>query len=262
MTAISRTMLAVAAALGAGLAVLLGWRLLGPEPTFDPDSALTDQCDDVPDTAERMSFTASDGMTLGGALIGPEGAEVGVVLRQGAGQTICQWLPWAGEVADATGARVLLFDRRGRGSSPGEGNLSAEPDDVVAAMEILKQEGTRRIALAGSSMGNSVMFSAVDRLDSPPCAVISISPVLTSGGVNGRPMERLPANIWIAWEGQSSGVGSEAALIQGRAQDQGLPAPQLLEVDTGDHSIGLVTKHAEVREFLVSAVRSCAGDDQ
>jgi pimeloyl-ACP methyl ester carboxylesterase len=213
-----------------------------------------------------MSFMAGDGTTLGGALIGPEGAEVGVVLRQGAGQTICQWLPWAGEVADATGARVLLFDRRGRGSSPGEGDLSAEPDDVVAAMDILKQEGTRRIALAGSSMGNSVMFSAVDRLDSPPCAVVSISPVLTSGDghgtVDGTPMERLPANIWIAWEGQNSSVGSEAALIQDRAHDQGLPAPQLLEVNTGDHSIGLVDKHAEVRDFLVSAVRSCAGVNQ
>lgn len=94
------------------------WRVLGPEPTYAPDSPLAEQCDDVPATARRVTLRAEDGFELGAATVGPADAPVGVVLRQGAGQTICQWLPVADRVAADTGARVLLFDRRGFGSSP------------------------------------------------------------------------------------------------------------------------------------------------
>ncbi|MEZ5191927.1 MAG: hypothetical protein R2734_05105 [Nocardioides sp.] len=37
-------------------------------------------------------------------LVGPPDAAYGVVLRQGASQTICEWLPWAGDVAEQAGA--------------------------------------------------------------------------------------------------------------------------------------------------------------
>ena len=88
-------------------------------------------------------------------------------------------------IAEETGARVLLFDRRGRGSSPGEGNLSAEPGDTAVAVERLREDGVRRVVLAGSSMGNSIMFSAVPDLAPAPCAVVSISPVLVSSDGHG-----------------------------------------------------------------------------
>jgi pimeloyl-ACP methyl ester carboxylesterase len=245
------------------LGALVGWRLLDPARTYEPDSQLADQCDDVPGAAERITLVGKDGVELGGAVVGPEGADVGVVLRQGAGQTICQWLPWAGDVADATGARVLLFDRRGSGSSPGDANLGAEPDDVLTAVKLLNDEGTTQVALAGSSMGNSVMFTALDRMASAPCAVVSISPVLTAsdghGTVDGTVMDRLPANVWLTWEHENSAIMSNAELILSRSRDEGLPTPNVLEVDTGDHSIGLVNKHPEVRDFLVEAVRSCQG---
>jgi pimeloyl-ACP methyl ester carboxylesterase len=246
----------VVAVLGA-----VAWRLLDDPPTYDPDTALSEQCDDVPSAAERVTMSRGDGMILGAALVGPEDAEIGVVLRQGAGQTLCQWLPWAGEVAEATGARVLLFDRRGQGSSPGESDLTAEPADLAGAAELLRRRGMDDVALVASSMGNSVMFSALGRLPTPPCALVAISPVLVSsdshGTVDGTSMAGLPDNVWVTWEEQNGDVADNADLIQSRASDLGVPAPRLLPVDTDDHSIGLVHNHDEVRDFVVDAIDSC-----
>jgi hypothetical protein len=78
------------------VAAFVGWRLVTSDTTYDPDTPLADQCDDVPSGASRVTVKADDGRTLGAALVGPRTASVGVVLRQGAGQTICDWLPWAG----------------------------------------------------------------------------------------------------------------------------------------------------------------------
>jgi pimeloyl-ACP methyl ester carboxylesterase len=247
----------------AGVVVLtaFAWRLLDDPPTYDPKTALTEQCDGVPDDAERIMLSRPAGMTLGAALVGPPGARVGVVLRQGAGQTICQWLPWAGDLAEATGARVLLFDRRGRGSSPGEADLTAEPADLADAVGLLRNRGVDEVGLVASSMGNAVAFSALGRLSPQPCVVVAVSPVLTAsdsvGTVDGTSMERLIDNVWVAYEEQNDSIVAGADLIESRADEMGLPPPQLLPVDTADHSIGLVQNHDEVRDFVVDAIGSC-----
>src|SRR5262245_24662167 len=247
----------------AGAVVVIGvvaWRLLDDPPAYDPDTALSEQCDDVPAGAERVTLSRDDGITLGAALDGPADAKVGAVLRQGAGQTICQWLPWAGDLADATGARVLLFDRRGQGSSPGESDLTAEAADLASGAALLRRRGINDVALVGSSMGNSVTFSALDQLP-PPCALVAISPVLVSsdshGTVDGTAMPALPDSVWVTWEQQNGDIVANADPIRARADARGGPAPQLLPVDTGDHSIGLGENHDEVRDFVVDAIDSC-----
>ena len=262
----SRPAILLAAAMAAGVltaAGMVGWRLTAPEPPVPPDTPLTEQCAEVPSGAERITLTAADGAVLGGALLGPREAEVGVVLRQGASQRICEWLPWAGALVERTGARVLLFDRRGRGSSPAADGLVAEPGDTVLAVRRLRQSGQRRVALVASSMGNSVMFATLPLLPEPPCAVISVSPVLTaadaSGVVDGGRLRSLPANLWVTWEQGNPGIAAEAGRIVAAARSQQLPAPRQLAVDTDQHSRQLVLNHREVQDFLVEGVGSCAG---
>jgi pimeloyl-ACP methyl ester carboxylesterase len=239
----------------------LGWRLVTGDSTYDPQTPLADQCGDIPHDATRVTIKRDDEMTLGGALVGPSDAEVGVVLRQGAGQTICDWLPLADIVARHTGARVLLFDRRGRGSSPGEGDLTAEPGDLVAAVDLLRQQGADRVALVGSSMGNSVTFAALDELSPQPCALVSISPVLVAsdshGTVDGRADVPYPREVWITWEEQNPSIAANVELIRARARHQHIPPPHLHGVDTYDHSIQLVDNHQDVRAFILQAVHSC-----
>jgi len=243
-------------------AAVVGWRLVSADPTYDARTPLADQCHDVPDGAERVDLKGDGGFTLGGAVVGPSDALVGVVLRQGASQTICDWLPWAGAVAERTGARVLLFDRRGAGSSPGDADLTAEPGDLADAVALLRRQGAHRVAVVGSSMGNSVTFAALDTLRPAPCALVAVSPVLVSsdshGTVDGRQADRYPPSLWLTWEEQNPAIVADVAHIRARARDQQNPAPHLHGVDTHDHSIRLVEEHGDVRAFLLQAIRSCS----
>ncbi|MFN8193557.1 MAG: alpha/beta hydrolase [Nocardioidaceae bacterium] len=258
MTPRGRRLLAVVVVLVLVGGAYAGWRVWqGRGATVPPDASLTEQCREVPSSAQRITLTASDGEILGGALVGSEDATVGLVLRHGASQTICDWLPWAGSVADSAGVRVLLFDRRGFGSSPGTPSLSAEPGDTVLAVDRLRQEGVDRVLTMASSMGNSVMFSALPDLPEKPCGVISVSPVLRSGdaggSVDGSRIAGLPDNLWVTWE---SGNPSIVANAQ-RVLDAAGPGAHAHAVDTTDHSIVLVDNHADVRDFLAEAAASC-----
>ena len=255
-----RRVVAVVAAAGLALliavvAVIAVQRLRG-NPTYPVDTPLADQCNGAPADATRLVLDADDGFRLGAALVGPPDATTGLVLRQGAGQTICEWLPLAVRIAEETGARVLLFDRRGRGSSPGEGNLPAEVGDTLTAIGWLRDHGAERVGLMASSMGNSVMFAALPGIDPAPCVVASVSPVLVSGDgngtVDGTGLSALPDNVWVVAETQNDAVASYAERVVAAAGTD-----HYLAIDTDAHSFGLVRDNPEAADFLVAAVASC-----
>lgn len=226
-----------------------------------PSASLADQCGEVPNLAERVVLRSDDGVELGGAVVGAPGATTGVVLRHGASQTICHWLPWAADVAAASNVRVLLFDRRGTGSSSGESNLAAEPGDVAVAVAWLRANGVGEVALMGSSLGNAAMFAALPALQPAPCTVISVSTLLPAPGpggtVDGGELDSLPVNVWLTWETGNAAYADQAQQVIERQAAAGRPAPRQLAVDTTDHSIALVTNHREVRAFLREAIESC-----
>ncbi|WP_110241714.1 alpha/beta hydrolase [Nocardioides gilvus] len=249
-------LLAVVTAVAAPL-VLDRWR---GDATSSADAHLSDQCREVPTSASRVTLTAADGRRLGAASVGDADATTTVVVRHGASQTLCNWLDWAEEVADEQGVRVLLFDRRGEGSSPGDPGLASEPDDLVAAVTLARQEGAEEIVLVASSMGNSVAFSALPALEAegqPVCAVISISPVLASGPLDARSPAPLPATTWVTWESRNTGIAGTAEQLLADAEHQGVRS-RSLPVETDDHSLALVKNHDEVRSFVAEGVGSCA----
>lgn len=238
------------------VAGLWAWGLVRDDPpTYAVDTPLDEQCEEVPDDAQRLVLEADDGFQLGGATVGPAGRR-GLVLRQGAGQTICEWLPLAGRIAEETGVRVLLFDRRGRGSSPGAGDLTAEPGDIAVAVDRLRSQGVRSVGLMASSMGNSVAFAALEELDRPTCVLVSVSPVLVSsdgnGRVDGSTVVDLPPNVWVVTETGNTSVADYAdAVVEASGTEH------YLEIDTDRHSFGLIREHPEAADFVVEAVDSC-----
>lgn len=257
MTARAGRWVAALVVIGLVGAAYVAWHWYALNRTVPADSTLATQCDQVPESARRITLTGADGRELGGALVGSPDATVGLVLRQGASQTICEWLPEAAELADRAKAQVLLFDRRGFGSSPGVKDLTAEPDDLQAAVRRIRDEGADRVVLIASSMGNSVMFAALPDLSPAPCAVVSVSPVLTSsdsrGSVDGASLTGLPDNLWVTWEEGNPGIADTARRVA-----TVVPGAHTLSVDTSHHSIALVTQHTEVRDFLADAAGSCA----
>lgn len=252
------------------LVVLAAWLVVWPRyqayrerhTTVAPDSSLAAQCGpaeiDVPDSARRIVITAEDGTRLGGAVIGSAEARTAVVLRQGAGQRICQWLPYADRLAREAGVRVVLFDRRGRGSSPAEENLSAEPGDLQTAVRWATDAGAQRVVLVASSMGNSIMYAALPQITPRPCGVVSISPVLVSGDshgtVDGTHPSGFPDRVAAVFEEpltSSVDVLAEAAAAEKVELTR-------LAIPTGDHSLQLILRHSDAQQFVIDQVRGCA----
>jgi hypothetical protein len=117
------------------------------------------------------------------------------------------------------------------------------------------------VVLVGSSMGNSVTFSSLKNLPVQPCALVAISPVLVAsdsrGTLDGAAVRHYPRNVWITWEEQNPAIVASVDHIRSRASAQGLPEPRLHGVATHDHSIGLIDKHPDARDFVSDAIRSC-----
>ena len=264
---IGRALAILMVAFALGVVAILALRLTawrGVSKTVPADTGLAEQCADLDATtlaaARRTTIAAADGFTLGAAETGSATAKTVVILRHGASQTICDWLPWAAQTSADTGARVLLFDRRGRGSSPGTPSLTKEPADLVAAATKERAAGASEVVLVASSMGNSVVYAALPDLSPQPCAVVSISPVLLSGDstgeVRGDALKKVVPNTWVAWETKNPPIVRDANAVIDAVDAAGGEA-QTLDVETADHSRQLLSKHPEVATFVREGIASC-----
>lgn len=105
----------------------------------------------------EVRFPADDGVELAGELRG-EG-DRGVVLTHAFGSDRSAWDRLATELADE-GYLTLAFDLRGFGGSDGARDVEAAPQDVLAAVAALREEGARSIVLIGASAGGSASLVA------------------------------------------------------------------------------------------------------
>ncbi|NLD49959.1 MAG: alpha/beta fold hydrolase [Clostridiaceae bacterium] len=154
----------------------VGWDLTHPEkrsiPVFSSNI--------VPEY-ENISFKdKNNSLTLKGWLFTVKGSNKTVILAHGYGQNRLQF---GEETIDLikgllnAGYNVLTFDFRNNGES--EGNLTTvgilEKDDLLGAVEFIKQRGSSTIVLMGFSMGASTaLVAAQESLDVD--AVIADSP--------------------------------------------------------------------------------------
>jgi pimeloyl-ACP methyl ester carboxylesterase len=129
-----------------------------------------------------VRFRAPDGAGLVGAVVGPRGGRVGVVLVNTFDGEICDWVSPFGEeklinALAAAGDQVLLFDHRGTGRSPAApaGRSEAIDLDVVAGAAELRRLGARRIVLVGGSRGGVAALVAAAELKPAPAAVVGLS---------------------------------------------------------------------------------------
>jgi alpha/beta superfamily hydrolase len=231
--------------------------LIRAEPATE-GAPVTDQCPSAPAGAVRVEIDADGGLALGGAVVGPEDAAAGLVVRQGGGESFCDWLPLADRIASETETRVLLFDRRGEGASPGKADLSAEPDDVVTAVAWLRSQGTVSIGLLASGLGNASTYAALPDLSPTPCVVVSVSPVLQrldgTGGVDGTALAKVPSNVWVVNETRNQAVVTNARRI---ATASRASPDHRLAIEAKASSLGLVRRFPEVADFVVDGVDSC-----
>ncbi|MDX6286267.1 MAG: hypothetical protein QOG53_1752 [Frankiales bacterium] len=214
---------------------------------------------------------------MGAALLGPATSGEAVVISYGQGQVICDWLGIAEQLA-TTGARVLVLERRGKGSSPGKRNYLLGPGDVASAANYLSSQGAQRIVVIGASLGTLFAFIgsstsgprvAVDPSDTtsavvsrPPCAVALVSPLVSvranGGELRNLDVQELRSKLFVVYESRNATISDDAKQVQARAAELRAPVVQSLAVDTKDHGLRLVREHAEALDVLKAAVRACA----
>jgi alpha-beta hydrolase superfamily lysophospholipase len=141
--------------------------------------------------AERrraVRFTTFDRVRLIGVELG-SGPRAVILAHQGGGGEgpwLCAWMRYA-RVLALQGYRVLVFDHRGFGSS-GQTTHYARATrvdfDVLAAIQVMRARGARKIVLGGASLGGAAVLSAAALAPTRVDGVISFASPQVFGRVD------------------------------------------------------------------------------
>ena len=132
-----------------------------------------DTCASRAERAASLRFFAVDDTPLVGVELGS--GPVGIALAHGYQGSLCDWLPYARQLA-SDGYRVLAYDAR----SDIRVDLDAE-----AAVGALYRAGSQRVVVVGSSLGALAAIVAGASLPQTPAAVVSLSAPDSFGPIDG-----------------------------------------------------------------------------
>jgi dienelactone hydrolase len=180
--------------------------------------------------ATLVRFTAADGISLNGVLVGRGPA--GVVLAHQYPSDLCGFWPFADYLAKR-GLRALAIDLRcfGRSACP-EGDAKGRVvDDLAAAVAELRRRGVTKVGLVGASMGGAAVLIAGTRVQPPVAAVVSLS---------GEP--------------DPTGLVGGIPLNAGAVVDQ-LRVPTMFVVATNDATVSVVETRAMYRAVKAGGKR-------
>lgn len=208
-----------------------------PVPSVSPSPSLPPvgvDCRGLATEGLTQHLTNASGLTIAAVEFGS--GPMGVVLAHQSDASMCQWLPFAAELAEL-GYRVVAFDFAGFGSSsPTE--TKTYLDDIRTVVSYLRDRGTARVVVIGASMGATMSVVAAAALTPPLAGVVAISPPSSFDGVNATIAAAelgIPA-LYIA--------GSEDGDYDVYAEEISERTPEslrhLLIVDAPEHGVELV----------------------
>jgi len=154
-----------------------------PGPTI-PASPSESPLPDPLTVSTAVAFRSADGVDLAGRLFG-DGPN-GVVLVHNFDGDQSDWWPFA-EILAARGYRALTYDTRGvcpggsAGCSKGRAN-GRTFEDVLAAIDLLRDRGARTFALVGGDFGAFQAMQAAGQTGVDVSAVVSVSFLTLFGG--------------------------------------------------------------------------------
>jgi pimeloyl-ACP methyl ester carboxylesterase len=181
---------------------------------------------------QPVTFPTEDGGLLYGDLYGQ--GDRAVVLAHGGQFNKGSWKPQALRL-QASGFRVLAFDFRGYGKSKGPGDSAPMdaplPQDVLAAVRYLRNNGAKSVAVVGGSMGGGAAGAA--SIASQPG---EIDRIVFLGSSPDGPAEKLKCrSLFIVARDDANDDGPRLPGIQ--AQYEKAPQPkQLIILDGSAHA--------------------------
>ena len=123
-------------------------------------------------------FTTSDGVTLGGKILGK--GKTALIFSNGKGLTMGLWEAVAQTMADR-GYMSFLYDYRGLGQSQGWDIPAQREDDLRAAITVAQAHGATKVVLIGSSFG--ALLSARLASEAHAAAIVLVSSPLRDSGI-------------------------------------------------------------------------------
>ena len=194
-------------------------------------------------------FAVDDGTRLQGVLLG--GGPAGVVLAHQSDQTLCDWLPFARQLA-AEGFRAFPI------SLPFRPLQNAGWDrDVVAAVDYLRRAGAFSVVLVGASMGGAAAMVAASETQPPVDGVVNLSGERNVSGLDAdRAVRRSAVPLFVIASDSDRYLNARdasALLSESATADKQL---RILRGSTHGTAILDGAEGPEVRQQIVSFVRS------
>jgi alpha-beta hydrolase superfamily lysophospholipase len=213
--------------------------------------------------ANELWFRAADGTRLVGHRFGgaKPGGRTAVVLAHMSVGDLCQWAPYARQLA-RQGAFAFPFDLRGHGGSKGRQNHRRAAADIAAAVRAVRALGARKVVVMGASLGGIAALAAAPNLKPAVDGIVSVSgPVAIVGTLTALPaVKRLAVpTLYVVSEGDQNPPYDFAADAQTLYDATATDAKRLEVVPGTLHGTFLVDGSASVRAFLSSFVRDPGG---
>jgi pimeloyl-ACP methyl ester carboxylesterase len=202
-------------------------------------------------TGKPVRFGSDGATNLGGVVFGT--GRTGIVLSHQVEGSLCQWAPYAVELAKR-GYRVLAFDFPGFGYSSEVVSGQSLDGVVVAAAALLRSQGASTIVLIGASMGGTASLVAATEVQPAVAGVISVSgPTLFQDVAASKAAPKLTVPVLYA-----AGRADDEFARDAQTLYDATPATtdrKLVIVGAGLHGVDLVADGSEV-EAAVTAFLS------
>jgi dienelactone hydrolase len=187
---------------------------------------ILEPCATKAERASALRFFTSEDVQLAGVVLGT--GSKGLVLSHGSDGDLCEWLPYARDLASA-GYRVLSYDA----------NDQLRVDrEMAAAVEALRRTGAQRVAVAGSSLGAIAAITGAALLPVQPDVVISLSSPSRFGPIDGVTAARkLHVPVLFVAEEEDHPFSDDARELYAATSS----AARRLEIfPGGDHGVGML----------------------
>jgi alpha-beta hydrolase superfamily lysophospholipase len=202
----------------------------------------------------ELWFRSADGVRLVGHRFGGmrPGAKPAVVLAHMSNGDLCEWLPFARNLA-GKGLFVFAFDFRGHGFSEGRPTYGRLAVDIAAAAQAVRGLGARKVVVMGASLGGIAAVVGAANVRPPLDGVATVSaPATIAGRLNALPSAprlRIPA-LYIAAEQDQNDPYDFAADARRLCEATGSPDKRLELVPGALHGVFLVNGSGPVRALL------------
>jgi pimeloyl-ACP methyl ester carboxylesterase len=171
-----------------------------------------EDCDSLLEGTKPASFTDEKGTKLSGVVVG--NGKTGFVLSHMDPGDVCDWLPFARELASAhPGYRLLCLDFAGYGNSDSPTDGDRRDLNIAAAARYLRDQGATTVLLMGASMGGNSALVAATTIQPPIAGVISLSaPAFYKGLDAGAAVPKLAVPVlYLAGSGDNGGSFADDA---------------------------------------------------